>query len=105
MAKSAQEAVLPLCANFRREMDFYVARQPIFDRERKVYGYEMLFRSSAKNSFDGGPQAKPASSVMLHSLFSPIRAEEMLTGKRGLYNFDRELLMEKTALLLPKDRV
>ncbi len=86
-------------------MDFYVARQPIFDRERRVFGYEMLFRSSERNQFDGHNASAAGSSVILHSLFSTIRAEDMLDGKRGFYNFDRELLLEETALLLPKDRV
>jgi len=31
----------------------YVARQPIFDREEKVFGYELLFRDSLENCFVG----------------------------------------------------
>lgn len=31
----------------------YVARQPIFDREENVFGYELLFRDSLENSFTG----------------------------------------------------
>jgi hypothetical protein len=35
-------------------MHVVVARQAIFDRQRKVYGYELLFRSEAEsNAFDG----------------------------------------------------
>ena len=88
------------------DVDFYLARQPIFDRERRVFGYELLFRSSERNEFDGGTDATQAgSSVILHSLFSTIGAEQILNGKRGFFNFDRELLREQSAMLLPKDRV
>ena len=33
----------------------YVARQPIFDRNEKVFGYELLFRDGLENSFQGDP--------------------------------------------------
>ena len=32
-------------------MSKYLARQPIFDHEQKVYAYELLFRSSLDNYF------------------------------------------------------
>jgi len=31
----------------------YVARQPIFDRDEKVFGYELLFRNGIENCFSG----------------------------------------------------
>jgi hypothetical protein len=31
----------------------YVARQPIFDREEKVFGYELLCRGGLENAFSG----------------------------------------------------
>ncbi|WP_367988957.1 EAL and HDOD domain-containing protein [Vibrio sp. NTOU-M3] len=32
-------------------MDIFIARQPIFDRDSNVYGYELLFRDGNSNSF------------------------------------------------------
>ena len=32
-------------------MDIYVARQPIFNRKKKIYGYELLFRDGISNAF------------------------------------------------------
>lgn len=32
----------------------YVARQPIFDREKRVFGYELLFRNGVENAFTSG---------------------------------------------------
>ncbi|MBS3985451.1 MAG: hypothetical protein KGZ66_07585 [Selenomonadales bacterium] len=34
-------------------MDVYVGRQPIFDRRMKTYGYELLYRRSQNNFFEG----------------------------------------------------
>jgi EAL and modified HD-GYP domain-containing signal transduction protein len=31
-----------------------VARPPIFDRDEKVFGYELLFRDGMENMFQGG---------------------------------------------------
>ena len=31
----------------------YVARQPIVDREERVFGYELLFRDGLENAFNG----------------------------------------------------
>lgn len=34
-------------------MDVYVARQPIFDRRMNVLGYELLYRRSMNNFYEG----------------------------------------------------
>ena len=44
-------------------VDIFVARQPIFRRDLQVHGYELLYRGSPENTFDGtmrdhGPGAK-----------------------------------------------
>jgi c-di-GMP-related signal transduction protein len=86
-------------------MEFFLARQPIFDHEQHVCGYEMLFRSSLRNAFDGSEASRAGSSVILHSFFSSMNVEDVLDGKRAFLNFDRQLLLDQTALLLPRDRV
>jgi len=86
-------------------MEFFVARQPIFDRDQHVFGYEMLFRSSLRNVYDGEDPSRSGSSVILNSFFSTMSVEDVLDHKRAFLNFDRQLLLDQTALLLPKDRV
>ncbi len=86
-------------------MEFFLARQPIFDQDRRVFGYEMLFRSSPRNAYDGDQAARAGSSVILNSFFSSLALEDVLDGKRAFFNFDRALLMDELALLLPPDRV
>ena len=33
-------------------MEVFLARQPIFDRKKQVVAYELLYRSSVKNTYD-----------------------------------------------------
>jgi len=64
-------------------MDNFVARQAIFDRKQNVYGYELLFRSSTDNGFDGSDASLATSQVIANTVFS-IGLENMLSGKRAL---------------------
>jgi c-di-GMP-related signal transduction protein len=36
-------------------LDIFFARQPIFAPNLQVYGFELLYRGSAENSFDNTP--------------------------------------------------
>jgi len=66
----------------------WVARQAILDRHRKVYGYELLFRSNAaSNAFDGTESAAATMQVLSNTLMS-IGAEALLKGKKAFVNFD-----------------
>jgi len=40
-------------------METFIARQPIFDAQRKVYGYELFFRSGLETSSNIQTQARP----------------------------------------------
>ena len=50
-------------------MEVFLARQPIFDRQQKVYAYELLYRSGGKNNFyDGSDGDQATSTVLTHFL-------------------------------------
>jgi c-di-GMP-related signal transduction protein len=40
-------------------MDVFVARQPIFNRAERVYGYELLFRSGLGDIFQPARATRP----------------------------------------------
>lgn len=44
-------------------MEKFLARQPIFNSDKVVYGYELLFRSGPENFFDGSHADAAASAV------------------------------------------
>ena len=85
-------------------MDVYVARQPIFDRNMKLYGYELLYRQSRSNCFEGTDDSQ-ATASLLDTSFLVIGFNELIGGTRGFINFSQEFLANEIPLLLPKDKV
>jgi EAL and modified HD-GYP domain-containing signal transduction protein len=79
-----------------------LARQPIFDRDRQLYGYELLYRSDrAQNQFDGSESASATKQVISNTVMS-IGLENILGGKKAFVNFDQRLLSEGLYLSLPR---
>jgi len=85
-------------------MNIFVARQPIFTVQKKVFGYELLFRNSLKNIFPEIDGNTATSNVLSNTFFS-FGLNEILAGKPGLVNFTRDLIIEKTPLLFPKEHI
>jgi EAL and modified HD-GYP domain-containing signal transduction protein len=83
-------------------VDVFVARQPIFDRQRHLYGYELLYRSdAARNQFDG-TEASAATKQVISSTLLSIGFENILCGKKAFLNFDQRLLSDGIYLTLPR---
>lgn len=85
-------------------MKVYVARQPIFKRNRKIYGYELLFRGGITNAFpdiDGDT----ATSKLLSNTFFTIGMERVSAGKKAFINFTQDLLVRKYPLMFPRENV
>ena len=86
-------------------MDVFVARQPIFDRARELFGYELLFRSNAISSqFDGTADESATSQVIANSLFS-IGLENIVGGNRAFINFNDGLLRGGLHTMLPRKQI
>src|ERR1700749_3617157 len=84
-------------------MDVLVARQAIFDRERRVYGYELLFRSSAgQNEFDGTEGGLATRQVLANSLLV-IGLENLVGNKKAFVNFGRGPLLQGWHSSLPPE--
>jgi EAL and modified HD-GYP domain-containing signal transduction protein len=85
-------------ADHRNEV--FVARQPIFDRRQKVYGYELLFRPRFDSSAAGTASSAASLRVITNSLLS-MGVETLLAGARAFINFPEQLLTDERALSLP----
>jgi c-di-GMP-related signal transduction protein len=79
-------------------LDVFVARQPVFSRNLQVHGYELLYRGTAGNSFDG-TSADVATARVIANSFLNIGGEKLLDGKIPFINFDSSLLLKYAALL------
>ncbi|HUA19138.1 MAG TPA: HDOD domain-containing protein [Bryobacteraceae bacterium] len=83
-------------------MDVLVARQAIFDRDRRVHGYELLFRSSAEhNAFDGTDGTLATKQVLANSLLV-IGMDNLVGRKKAFVNFGRGPLLQGWHASLPK---
>jgi len=82
----------------------FVARQPIFDKQKAVQAYELLFRSGLENRYTGTSGDISTLDLIASSLLV-IGLDELTGRKRAFINFTRNLLLQETADLLPSDRV
>jgi c-di-GMP-related signal transduction protein len=76
------------------------ARQPIFDPHQKVFGYELLFRSSLENFFPAS-DGDLATSRVLDSFMS-LGLEALWHEQKAFINFTRNALVQGFATFLPK---
>ncbi len=84
--------------------DVFIGRQPIFDRNLKVYGYELLYRNSIENlaEYIDGNQA--TSQVIINS-FLEIGLDRIVGRHRAFINLTREFLTGKHPFPYPPDQV
>jgi EAL and modified HD-GYP domain-containing signal transduction protein len=89
----------------QKKQDIFVARQPIFDTQQKIFGYELLFRSGLENFFDQSLDVDFASSKTLLDTLLVFGIDELTQGKKMFLNFTRKVLLSEVALALPKDQL
>ncbi|WP_319778719.1 HDOD domain-containing protein [Maridesulfovibrio sp.] len=81
---------------------FFVARQPVFNTAKSVWGYELLFRNSGgSNAADVGNEDEATSQVIADG-FGLIQ-EDIEEGQLLLVNFPRNMLLEGAADFLPPE--
>lgn len=85
--------------------DTYLGVQPIFDRERQVVAYELLFRN-AVGGFEGSHlDGDAASSHVILNAFADIGADRLGRDKRLFINLTDRLLASGLVQTLPPSRV
>jgi EAL and modified HD-GYP domain-containing signal transduction protein len=83
-------------------MDTFLARQPIFDRRRRVFAYELLFRSGPENYFCASNRVMPSASIVSSGMLG---VQELTNGKPAFMNFTRETLLADFASVLSPEEV
>jgi len=72
-------------------MEVFVARQPIFDKFNRVFAYELLFRSSMRNSFSNSDGDRATLEVINNS-FINIGIDKIVGNKKAFINFTEKIL-------------
>ncbi|MFA0757404.1 MAG: hypothetical protein PVTTEEND_000445 [Candidatus Fervidibacter sp.] len=81
-------------------MKVFVARQPIFDKLKRVVAYELLFRSGFENFFSAR-DGEVATQTVISSAVHTFGLTSLTGGKPAFINFTKPLLINKLALVLP----
>ncbi len=68
----------------------FVARQPIFDVEQKVFGYELLYRSSFDNSYDAADGTSATLAVVREAFL--VLGTQLTGTHKAFINFNLDLL-------------
>ena len=84
--------------------DVFVARQPIFDGDKKVYAYELLFRDGLENVCSTLDTHRAASQV-LQAAWLTFGLPTLIGQNRAFVNFSRDLLLAGYGETLPVESV
>src|SRR3954471_10648993 len=82
----------------------FIARQPIFDRELVVSGYELLFRGANENVAIISDHDEATSTVVMNA-FTEIGLDTVVGDRRAWINVSRDFLLDGFARVLPRGRV
>jgi EAL and modified HD-GYP domain-containing signal transduction protein len=83
--------------------DFYLARQPILNREQRLVAYELLFRHAHCEEAEVSDGIAATASVIAHA--SELGMEQVIGQKLAYVNVDTGALMSDFIHFLPADKV
>ena len=79
----------------------HLARQPIFDRDRNIYGYELFYRNDEGKRGEGNPRF--ATSTVLVNLLNQIGTQRCVGDSRAFVNVDSDILLSDILSTLPQE--
>ncbi len=86
--------------------DIYVGRQPIYNKNLSVFGYELLFRSGIKNVAAIDPfSADGATSTTIINTFLEIGLERLVGNRYAFINLTEQFLLEENSLPISPKQV
>jgi EAL and modified HD-GYP domain-containing signal transduction protein len=83
-------------------MDNLVARQPIFDKNLNVFGYEIVSRSGLTNSYGSGDGDHASLSAIRNAFL--LLGTKIVAGRKKIFlDLPRPLIVDGVALTLPSE--
>ena len=85
--------------------DAFIGRQAILDQQKKVYAYEMLFRSGLKNAFDPTLDGNVATQSVMVNAMLDFGMKKLVSDHKAFINFTEKNLLTRAPKLLPPDSI
>ena len=85
-----------------RVEEFFLARQPILDREQSLVAYELLFRRASFGEADVIDDLSATASVIAHA--SELGMDQVIGGSLGFFNVDATVLLSDIVTFLPAEK-
>jgi EAL and modified HD-GYP domain-containing signal transduction protein len=85
-----------------RVRDFYLARQPLLDRNQALFGYELLFRSASTGGAQGASGVSATAGVIAHA--AQLGLARAIGDATCFLNVDADVLMSDIFAFLPRER-
>jgi EAL and modified HD-GYP domain-containing signal transduction protein len=93
----------PANSQQHKAVDFFLARQPILNRQQSLTGYELLFRSAALGPAGVVDDVAATASVIEHA--SELGLDNVIGSSLGFFNVDTKVLLSDFIQFLPRDKV
>ena len=82
----------------------FIGRQPIINKNKKIFGYELLFRNSMVSDADVISNIKATANVIVNA-FNNVGLKRLIGEKKGFINVDAEILESRIFDLIPKENM
>lgn len=86
-------------------MNIYMARQPIFDTENRVYGYELLYRSNGSHNEYNGLDGDESTADVISGAFFDLNIEDVIGDGKAFINFTANLLKRGVPKMLSPEKL
>ncbi len=86
-----------------RVREFYLARQPILNRDQGLFAYELLFRNAPVGPAQIGSDLSATATVIAHA--AQLGLEKVIGDGLGFVNVDAAVLKSDIFVFLPRDKV
>lgn len=83
--------------------EIYIGRQPILDKDQKVYAYELLFRKNMENRAIIDDEVQAMSRTIVNTLGN-FGTEKLVGDKFGFLNVNDTFIMSESIELIPPDK-
>lgn len=83
--------------------EFFLARQPILDRNQNLVAYELLYRRAVPQVSNAGEESRGAAAIIAHT--SELGVEHVIGNALGFFNVNSAMLMGDLVDFLPRHKV